>query len=214
MAKLVVFKKGGGGKVAINPEQVTHVRSAAGAFTDVFFGGQQVAVEGSFEEIVALLAPARSARPPRRPAGRAAARRPRPGAEPLLAVGSGRCPPGPHRDRRLQPDLHRHAAHRPDRPRHARGGRRALTITYRVDLASNLWCSDECASPEPVVLVTDTELLLRESHVPSGGRTTIVGRLIGLFADTSIDGNDRHAAQRPVRAGAVHGVSRAVASST
>lgn len=55
MAKLVVFKKGGGGKVAINPEQVTHVRSAAGAFTDVFMGGQQVAVEGSFEEVVNLL---------------------------------------------------------------------------------------------------------------------------------------------------------------
>ena len=55
MAKLVIFKKGGGGKVAINPEQVTHVRSAAGAFTDVFMGGQQVAVEGSFEEVVQLL---------------------------------------------------------------------------------------------------------------------------------------------------------------
>jgi len=56
LAKLVIFKKGGGGKVAINPEQVTHVRSAAGAFTDVFMGGQQVAVEGSFEEVVSLLA--------------------------------------------------------------------------------------------------------------------------------------------------------------
>ena len=55
MAKLVVLKKGGGGRVAINPEQVTHIRSAAGAFTDVFFNGHQVAVEGSFEEIVALL---------------------------------------------------------------------------------------------------------------------------------------------------------------
>lgn len=55
MAKLVVMKKGGGGKVAINPEQVTHVRSATGAFTDVFFDGQQVAVEGTFEEVVTLL---------------------------------------------------------------------------------------------------------------------------------------------------------------
>ncbi|MBV9884441.1 MAG: hypothetical protein JO276_15635 [Sphingomonadaceae bacterium] len=55
MAKFVVLKKGGGGRVAINPEQVTHVRSAAGAFTDVFFDGQQVAVEGTFEEVVALL---------------------------------------------------------------------------------------------------------------------------------------------------------------
>jgi len=34
VAKLVVLKKGGGGRVAINPEQVTHVRSAAGAFTE------------------------------------------------------------------------------------------------------------------------------------------------------------------------------------
>jgi len=50
--KLVVMRKGGGGKVAINPEAVTFVRSAAGAFTDIFFDGQQVAVEGTFEEVV------------------------------------------------------------------------------------------------------------------------------------------------------------------
>jgi len=55
VAKLVIMKKGGGGRVAINPEQVTHVRSATGAFTDVFFDGHQVAVEGTFEEVVALL---------------------------------------------------------------------------------------------------------------------------------------------------------------
>ena len=55
MARLVVMRKGGGGKVAINPEQVTHVRSAAGAFTDIFFDGHQVAVEGTFEEVVARL---------------------------------------------------------------------------------------------------------------------------------------------------------------
>jgi hypothetical protein len=53
--KLVVMRKGGGGKVAINPEAVTFVRSAAGAFTDIFFDGQQVAVEGTFEEVVNLL---------------------------------------------------------------------------------------------------------------------------------------------------------------
>ncbi|HYI47103.1 MAG TPA: hypothetical protein VEX35_01445 [Allosphingosinicella sp.] len=52
MAKLVVMRKGGGGKVAINPELVTYVRSANGAFTDIFFDGQQVAVEGSFEDVV------------------------------------------------------------------------------------------------------------------------------------------------------------------
>lgn len=55
LARFVTMKKGGGGKVAINPDQVTFVRAAAGAFTDVFFNGQQVAVEGSFEEVVTLL---------------------------------------------------------------------------------------------------------------------------------------------------------------
>jgi len=63
--KLVVLKKGGGGKVAINPDLVTHVRSAAGAFTDIFFDGQQVAVEGTFEEVVrALSVPDRRVPPP------------------------------------------------------------------------------------------------------------------------------------------------------
>ena len=58
MARLIVMRKGGGGKVAINPELVTHVRSANGAFTDIFFEGQQVAVEGTFEEVVARLSAA------------------------------------------------------------------------------------------------------------------------------------------------------------
>jgi hypothetical protein len=64
VTKLVVMKKGGGGKVAINPEQVTHVRSATGAFTDVFFDGHQVAVEGTFEEVVALLSDQNRRLPP------------------------------------------------------------------------------------------------------------------------------------------------------
>ena len=55
MARLVVLRRGGGGKVAVNSELVTHVRSAAGAFTDIFIAGQQVAVEGTFEEVVARL---------------------------------------------------------------------------------------------------------------------------------------------------------------
>jgi hypothetical protein len=74
VARFVVLRKGGGGKVAINPEQVAFVRSAAGAFTDVFFDGQQVAVEGSFDEIVKLLslteAPVRSSEPARNAFGR------------------------------------------------------------------------------------------------------------------------------------------------
>jgi hypothetical protein len=57
------MRKGGGGKVAVNPDLVTHVRSANGAFTDIFFEGQQVAVEGTFDEVVARLSA-----PDRRPA--------------------------------------------------------------------------------------------------------------------------------------------------
>ena len=55
LAKFLVMRKGGGGKVAINPELVTHIRSANGAFTDVFFEGQQVAVEGTFDDVVRQL---------------------------------------------------------------------------------------------------------------------------------------------------------------
>lgn len=55
MARLIVMRKGGGGKVAINPEAVAFIRSATGAFTDVFLSGQQVAVEGTFEDVVRQL---------------------------------------------------------------------------------------------------------------------------------------------------------------
>jgi len=55
MAKLIVFNRGGAaGKVAINADLVTDVRSA-GAFTDIFCGGRQIAVDGSFEQVVSML---------------------------------------------------------------------------------------------------------------------------------------------------------------
>jgi len=55
MARLIVMRKGGGGKIAVNPDHVTHVRSASGAFTDIFIVDQQIAVEGTFEEVLARL---------------------------------------------------------------------------------------------------------------------------------------------------------------
>ena len=55
MAKLIMFKRGGAaGKVAINADLVTDVRSA-GPFTDIFCGGRQIAVEGTFEQVVSIL---------------------------------------------------------------------------------------------------------------------------------------------------------------
>jgi putative component of toxin-antitoxin plasmid stabilization module len=56
IVKLIVMKKGGEpGDVAINPEKVTHVRTASGPFTDIYFGEHRVAVEGSFAQVVARL---------------------------------------------------------------------------------------------------------------------------------------------------------------
>ena len=50
------MKKGGEpGDVAINPDLVTHVRTASGPFTDIYFGEHRVAVEGTFSQVVARL---------------------------------------------------------------------------------------------------------------------------------------------------------------
>ena len=54
--KLVIFKKGGEpGEVAINARQITHVRTAPGSFTDIYFGPHRVVVEGTFAQVVATL---------------------------------------------------------------------------------------------------------------------------------------------------------------
>jgi hypothetical protein len=62
--KLVVMKKGGEpGDVAINPALVTHVRTASGPFTDIYFADTRVAVEGTFAQVVARLNAADEPRP-------------------------------------------------------------------------------------------------------------------------------------------------------
>lgn len=54
--KIVILKRGGqSGEVAINVDLVTHVSSAPGAFTDVHFGDHRIAVEGSFQQVIARL---------------------------------------------------------------------------------------------------------------------------------------------------------------
>lgn len=56
MAQFVTFKRGGmPGRVAVNPNLVTDVRSSAGPFTDIFMGEHQVTVDGSFDHVVTLL---------------------------------------------------------------------------------------------------------------------------------------------------------------
>jgi hypothetical protein len=54
--RFVTFRRGGmPGKVAVNPDQVTDVRSSAGPFTDIFMGDHQVTVDASFEQVLTLL---------------------------------------------------------------------------------------------------------------------------------------------------------------
>lgn len=62
--KLVILKKGGEpGEVAINPALVTHVRSMAGPYTDIYFGAHRVAVEGSFQQVLFKLGMDSAVRP-------------------------------------------------------------------------------------------------------------------------------------------------------
>jgi hypothetical protein len=56
MANFVTLKRGGQpGHVAINVDLVTDIRSSLGPFTDVFCGDHQITVEGTFEQVVALM---------------------------------------------------------------------------------------------------------------------------------------------------------------
>lgn len=65
----VVMKRGGTpGKVAVNTDLVTYVRSSPGPFTDIYFGEHHVSVEGTFEQVVALLGAVPVPSAPQRPA--------------------------------------------------------------------------------------------------------------------------------------------------
>ncbi len=56
VTRFVTFRRGGQpGRVAVNADLVTDIRSSAGPFTDIFMGGHQVTVEGAFDHVVTLL---------------------------------------------------------------------------------------------------------------------------------------------------------------
>ena len=62
--RFVVFKKAGeSGRIAINADLATYVRSGPGNFVDVHFGDVKVAVEGTFDEVVNKLAGTEVERP-------------------------------------------------------------------------------------------------------------------------------------------------------
>lgn len=57
MTRYVTFRRGGQpGRVAVNPDLVTDIRSSAGPFTDIFMGDHQVTVDGTFDNVLTMLA--------------------------------------------------------------------------------------------------------------------------------------------------------------
>ena len=64
LTHFVILKRAGEpGKVAVNPAMVTELRSSSGPFIDVHFGEHCVAVEGSLQQVIAMLS--RPDEPPR-----------------------------------------------------------------------------------------------------------------------------------------------------
>jgi len=204
LARLVVMKKGGGGKVAINPELVTHVKSATGAFTDVFLDGQQVAIEATFEEVVAQLSdphrrsdemapgelgpgqrglvfnPAQRTTTPTtgragHVAGFSAARAMIAAALQIAAAFNLICT-GTARTGPLGLAL-------------PEAGGAPYAITYRIDLDGNSWCSDACDATQPLVSASAEEIVLRETHAGAGSH--VIRFLPGTlrFTDTLIVGD-------------------------
>jgi len=61
-----------------------------------------------------------------------------------------------------------------------------MEVTYRIDLGARLWCRGDCASVEPVGETTGSYVVLRDSHVESGGHFIMVELPVGFFTDTQI----------------------------
>jgi hypothetical protein len=64
-----------------------------------------------------------------------------------------------------------------------------FTITYRIDLASNRWCSDACEEIEPLASIVEGQILLRDRHEPNGSNVLTIIPATGRFTDTLIEGS-------------------------
>jgi hypothetical protein len=62
-------------------------------------------------------------------------------------------------------------------------------ITYRIDLDGGRWCSDECDTIEPVALVLDGQIVLRELYTPAGSSVIMISPATRRFTDTTIAGD-------------------------
>ena len=65
----------------------------------------------------------------------------------------------------------------------------AFTITYRIDLDSRRWCSDDCGDTETLDSVVGGQILLRDRHDADGSHVVTIFPAEGRFTDTLIEGD-------------------------
>ena len=64
-----------------------------------------------------------------------------------------------------------------------------FTVTYRIDLEARRWCTDACEDTEPLALVFEGLILLRDQHDDEGSSTVTIFPAQRHFTDTVIVGN-------------------------
>ena len=65
----------------------------------------------------------------------------------------------------------------------------AFDIVYHVDLAARTWCTDACEAREPIALVGDGYIVLRDRQVANGSHVITLFPTARRFTDTLIDGD-------------------------
>ena len=64
-----------------------------------------------------------------------------------------------------------------------------VSVTYRIDLDSRTWCSDDCAARETVSSVFEGVIVLRDDHDSEGSNVVMINPGTGRFTDTRIEGD-------------------------
>lgn len=65
----------------------------------------------------------------------------------------------------------------------------AFDIVYRIDLAARTWCADACESREPIALVGDGYIVLRDRQEADGSHVITLFPPANRFTDTLIQGD-------------------------
>jgi hypothetical protein len=64
-----------------------------------------------------------------------------------------------------------------------------FTITYRIDVDGQRWCSDDCGEIEQLDSIVEGQIVLRDQHDDDGSDVITIFPAARRFTDTEIDGN-------------------------